>query len=384
MNDPRYSLRAATELTADQEGQWNQLASLSKVGRLYSSAAWSRMVTRSDRDAPTYFLLYEGGQLVAGVTGDLMPPGVPPQYDVEGMLRGGFIRTDLPPWEPAGPMMPCTTVVTRAGRAADFRLAPAASRETRVRQLQVLIDEIDRYGRERGARSAALLFTPHEAVEIAEAAEKNNFVGTSVSRSFYLDVGYSTLDEYFQQFPAKRRSVFRAERRRVENDSSVTQRVLPLADRMDDAARFGALNFAKYGETNFSDVERVRERNQLIVDELGDRARVLELLIDGDVVASLQFNTHDDIYYARLVGILDTVPKSLAVYFNLAFYSLVDLACGEQVKRIVYAQELPGAKTSRGCLAEVQDLWVRSEEPGMPARIRALGEAVDLDTSVIG
>jgi CelD/BcsL family acetyltransferase involved in cellulose biosynthesis len=384
IDEARLVFRADTALgTTADESAWDELPSLSKVGRLFSSPEWSRMVTKSDGEAPTYFRLYDGDRLVAGVTGDVMPPGIPPQYDVEGMLRGNFIKTDLPTWEPPAPMMPCLTVVTRAGRAADFRVSPAFERADRVRLLRALIRHIEQYGETEGAVSTALLFTPHEASELVEAVS-DRYVGASVSKSFYLDVDFGSLEEYFEQFDSKRRRVYRAERRKVTDTPGVELRVLPLADRMDEAARLGALNFAKYGQVDLADVAAIRSRNELIVDVLGSDARVMELLVDGELVASLQFNLHQHVYYARLVGILDSAPKPLAAYFNMVFYGLIDNALAEGVERIVYAQELASAKLSRGCRFETQDLWIRTDDPLVAERVKALHSAVDQFTSITG
>lgn len=380
-SDLTFSTRVGTSLDRAEEAQWSGLTSLSKVGRLYSSPEWARMVSISDGEAPTFFRLYRGDQLVAGLTADLLPPGIPAQYDIEGMLVGNFIVTGLQPWAPPAPLMPCMTVVTRAGRAADFRVHPSLGTEERTDSIRRLLEVVDRFGTEQGSRATALLFTPHEVEEIARAAE-SNFTGASISSSFFLDITFESLEDYFGGFASRKRAVLKKEYKRFNEDSRVSLQVLPLADCLDTAARLGALNFAKYGQVDLANVHALRARNETIVDVLGDSARALELTFEGEVMASLQFNTHDDIYYARLVGIQPTVPRELAPYFNMGFYALIKLAVAENAKRIVYAQELSVAKLSRGCSVEVQDLWIRSEMPEVADRLKAVGMVADISRSI--
>lgn len=354
------------QLSQKQRKQWDELASLSRVARLCSSAAWGDMVAVADGIAPTFFLLYEGEELVAGTVGDLMPRGVPAKYDVEQLLARGTS------WSPSRSLLPCLTLTTRAGDSCDIRIRDDERRDELV---GALLRHLVRYAYEDlEASGVALLLAPAET-ELLRIAEDVGFVGAVTDVSYYLDIDFDDFEGYLLRMPSKRRVTIRGERRKLRELGDFTFDVVPLAEHVDLYVHYAFANLRKYDMIGEGGQESMRRRAVETARQFGAAAQLLVMRRGGEPVGMTFIVDHGDQLNARVVGYDPDLPKPIAPYFQLTYYEVVELALARGRRRIVYGHELGAVKRSRGCQSEEQQLLLHEPAADVTTRLRELDTA---------
>lgn len=341
----QLSLSVSHDLTSDQAVEWDNLQSTVMAGRVYSSSRWFKFIAQADGVPTTLYRVYRGDRLVLGASGDIMPVGVPPQYDVGQMMRStGLSQEDA--------LLPSAVLTTRAGRTCDIRFDPTESTSARAEAFAFLISEFLDLAFAREAMSACLLHIPTSSWSADEALNLPGAAMVPTHRSYYLPVTFSSFDEYLASLSSGRRAAVRRERRKC--DEVVAFDLVPLAQNITSQSRLLAINAAKYGRE--ISAESLHLRAELLVEIFGAQAMCLEAVAEGLCVGALQVIVSDGVLHASMVGVDEAAPKHWFVYLNLCYVQLIEHALRMGCHRIDFAQEQGDLKTSRGCVVEQHGL----------------------------
>lgn len=343
------------------------------------------MAATSDGIPTTFFRLYDGASLVCGTVGDIMPPDVGDDYNVGTLLDGNSITGELPGSTDhiRDTVTPCLTLTTRAGRCADFRVDARRPHPDQVAAIVELIRHLESYAATSRAANLAILFLPESNRIVADAIASRGYNSVVLTENYHLDIMFASFEEYLARFSSARRNAIRREVRYLASDSDVRVEIKPLAEGTTNHVELGFGNLVKYEGVGPDARERIARRSELIIQEFGNSARVIELWMGRRCVASLQFTELDSRIYARFWGQLSGLPPRLAAYFQLCYYQLIPLALAEGMVGISYGFAMGYPKLSRGCHPEPMRLWLQYSPEAIFERLRLLSHTVRLPSMTL-
>jgi len=293
----------------------------------------------------------------------------------------------------AGSVLPLTDAA-RAARAALAVTAPAPARWTpnvvvmlpgyecipvgpaagSPAAVGALVDGALQLAADRGARTAAFLYTRPDAVVLAAVLTGRGFVPVPLSLSWDLPVPVDGLAGYLQSLPSRRRRTVGAELRRIAANGVEVRRLDPAQARTD--AVVGELTalrcqlVRKYRGDADEVIER-RRLDRIVHDVAAGRPLVFQAVAAGSPVGFALFAPHGREWHCLAMGFDYRDPRSRLAYFGTAFYGPVPAAAAGGVAQLSYGQGSGAAKRSRGCIATPLTGWVRSEDPEIMAAATA-------------
>lgn len=370
------TLRVQESLDHETAIAWTHLRSLQPSSRLGSSPRWISIVAKHDGYPIEHISLYQGRQLVGAATGNLMPREVGAHYSLASVLSGGSIvarnLTDVD----AGIVMPALTLTSRGMRGCDIRLDPSLNREDSHRVLTFLLEAVASNGVKRGARSTALLFAPeHPALLSALAAA--NYSWAPSGSTVVLSVPEGGFEAHAAMQPHKRRGVMRSERRRVRNDPAVSFSTRLLSEAVQEDVDLWVGNLVKYGEVTLDSAPVISARIHDTAEAFGDDAFVVEMRREGRLLGAVLVLREGDILFTRYCGTRPGNRRSDAVYFNILFYEMLDVAEDLGVALLSYGPDLAQSKISRGATVEKLIVAVHNPDVAVQDRLAELRETLE-------
>jgi len=335
--------KTASEVPAPD---WDALAG---ADDLYLSRRWLE-VAQAGGGAPfRYFLAMQAGRPAAAVPAVLADAGVPwitgradvllPRCAAEG-LPGAAALMERLGGKPASTLLPTLQVGGRhVGRSRVLGGGPDLVRE--------LIAGCEDEARSAGAATVTLPYVDERDVCLREVLSARGYA-CYVSGSYsWLEVPPGGFPQYAEGLPARRRRRVLAERRQIAAagvsagpeplDSGIIPRLADLEVAL--LARYGtpwpaARSAAALRET---------------MAAFGTDAFVVAARDAADIRGFALILRHRDRWYARQAGFDYEFQGNLPLYFEVAFYRLIELAADAGVPVIHYGLGSRDAKRSRGC-----------------------------------
>lgn len=336
----------AVDRIADVDAaEWDRLV---PAGAMYLRHAWLATLEGNEHFVPRYLLARDpAGRLVGALPTYLTDGRGSKLYDpfVHLLERAGRPSEERARWFPA------LLGGTRASFVNDLLLDPAGSDSSRRQCLTALVGAFDRAVAERGARSAAWMYTTTEATRSLMPLAGDAVV-LLAGASTRLRVTWDSLDAYCSSRSRNRAKAIRREIRRFRGSGAVVERGR-LADHYADAGPLLANVERRHGHDTTA--ARMTEVLRMKAAHVGDDAVVLLCRRDERLVAfSVVFPRGDELYVWGYGCDYDACGDDFE-YFNLVFYEPIEYAIETGRSTIHLGVESYEAKVARG--AEPVPLW---------------------------
>jgi len=239
---------------------------------------------------------------------------------------------------------------------------------------EVLLDGLQKVGREWGTRSTALLYLPDAEDPVGRASlEARGYVSTLIEARAVLPVRWNRFEDYVASLGTNRRHQVRKELRAIERMDLETLIVDGRElDRWSDVlAPLAAALMAKYG--NPSDVEREKDTFERVRRCLASFARVAVVRREGKPVCFALFYEADGVIYVSFSG---NDYSTQHAHFLASYYAPVAHAIRSGAVALDYGMGAHQTKVHRGCRLQPQRGFL-GLGTAVPAEVKELLERVE-------
>lgn len=217
--------------------------------------------------------------------------------------------------------------------------------------LDLMLNKIDYLCKREKILLSSFFPVPEYEKVLIERLQNFGYSKTYSVNSFYLDIQWSSLEEYIGSLESKVRKNVRREIKKCK-DSGVIIEKASLAD--DNATLLSNLY------SNLHSKYRPDEENPFAPSFFKNLARYAEdktkLFIakkNGRIIGFSLSLRHRDIMDVCMYGFEpNTQTRTDFTYFNLAYYAPIELAIREGIKRVNYQTTMDEVKLKRGCKIE--------------------------------
>ncbi len=259
------------------------------------------------------------------------------------------------------------------GGTTGLRVSPGLSGTHARRAIDEILAAVEPMARAKGARSVAFLYAAAEDLALRQALREHGYAEIGPAHHVaILRLTGQTFGDYLRRFGKRRRDSIRWERRKIaaagvqiqveELNPDLSREMMPLEAQL----------FRKYGHETHPD-EIARQLHDCVAREFGSAAKVITARADGALRGYAAFIEVNDVLYSRDTGYDYTWnSKGLPLYFELLFYSAIELALGSAKREIYYAQGSEQTKASRGCDLHPRYCYVKALDERTSAGLRNL------------
>ncbi|MGH3712137.1 MAG: GNAT family N-acetyltransferase [Micromonosporaceae bacterium] len=331
MTTPALRVERVDSLTEFGQTAWRQIEPASNF---YQSYVWTQVSEATARGSVAYHIARTAdGDLLGCLPVYQQPSGGNPGYDP------GRFGEGVAGW------FPHRLYGARSGYQQQLLMRQGLPDPARVAVLSALLAAADG---EASVRSASMPFlvARSDADLVAAAAPAGwEIVPDGVTAA--LDLPGTSLDEYLESLPAKRRSSVRREIR-AYSEYGFTTSEARLSECTGLVAQMATRTQRRHGSTVTE--ERMREALSHQVRYADDRSWVLQARHGQDCLGVVLHYRYGDQLYMRMVGVDTDVAliRSAAVYFTLTFYHPVRRARDLGIRRLWFGPGAVAAKTRRG------------------------------------
>lgn len=339
---------------------WDRLA---RGADIALSFGWVR-ITETTGDAETiYFALERTGSMVGVLPATIAQPDAPwlltrtdavlVQCADDGDESAGRIRASLTT-EPAEALLPGLVLGGRHAGRTSLVQDPSLTED----EIDELIASAEDFARSRDLKSLAFLYVDDRDEKLRACLEARGYERWVSGIDSDLSLPGGGFEPYLAQFPSRRRSKIRIDRKLVM-DSTFRIRSIDLSDEtLWRAAELEHMLFAKYGIDNWS-TERSYRGLTGARENLNRPFIVVAEDEDGEMIGfSLVAEFHGE-WYAVRAGFDYDKQNGVPLYYELVYYSLIEMAGSEGVTKIHYGMGSVKAKAIRGCVGTVQHGYLK-------------------------
>jgi len=230
--------------------------------------------------------------------------------------------------------------------------------------------------RAAGLRSVAFFYVPPEDLALRRALVRRGYVEFGPNHNVaVLRVGGQAFDEYLSGFGKRRRDSIRWERRKIaaagvqigceELTTDLSRQMLPLEAQL----------YAKYGHDVYPE-EMARILHESVIRQYGGSAPVITARAAGVLRGYAAFIRVNKALYSRDTGYDYTWPIRLPLYFEVLFYSAIELAMKSGIREINYSYGSEDTKVSRGCDLRPRLGYLKAFDPGAAAELARLSSGL--------
>jgi predicted N-acyltransferase len=333
--------------------EWNRLAG----DNPFFSHGWllSCELCWLARAQPVYFTWRRDGNLMGGAVCHRVEPS-PTVETLDDMLLGRLRPTASRLGVSFLPALVCGSP-QGYGRHIGFAegLSPGGRAEVVTALLNAMEAEADRL-----AVRLSFVQTLESEPELITELRQRRYLECRNVPVAVLDVTWKSMDEYFADIPARRRRVYRRERRR-NLDAGVSIR--PADPAAVPEPRFRELidaNARQYGAAGMPfSPPFLRE----LVANMGESALLLEAR-QGEVLIGAHLALRQGRALAAFaIGVDPELGGENYTYFELGYYSMIERAIGLSIERIYFGRGMEEVKTRRGCRLEAASIFSRVGGP---------------------
>jgi uncharacterized protein len=235
-----------------------------------------------------------------------------------------------------------------------------------------VLDGAEEMARTAGVRSVAFFYVPPEELVLRRALVQRGYTEFGPNHNVaVLGVRGQNFDDYLSGFGKRRRDSIKWERRKIaaagvqigceELTSDLSRQMLPLEAQL----------YAKYGHHVYPE-EMARILHEAVIIKYGGSAPVITARADGALRGYAAFIQLNNALYSRDTGYDYTWPVRLPLYFEVLFYSAIELAMKSGVREIHYSYGSEETKVSRGCDLRPRLGYLKALDPDAAAELARL------------
>lgn len=225
-----------------------------------------------------------------------------------------------------------------------------------------MVDQIlasaEEFARHRGLRSLAFLYVDARDEILLDCLGKRGYERWGSGTDSDLTLPGDGFEAYLSQFPSRRRSKIRNDRKLVESSDFRIRRAELSEEILRRAAELESILFAKYGIEDWTP-ERSYRGLVGARDNLNNPFMMVAENPAGDMIGfSFVAEFHDE-WYAVRAGFDYEKQSGVPLYYELVYYTLIDMADAHDIKKIHYGMGSVEAKALRGCVGTAQYGYVK-------------------------
>jgi hypothetical protein len=312
------------------------------------AAAWGFHV-----DEPFWWPFVRTDLTLARLAGDRLTPDA---------VSGAMLRS----------LLPNIYLGAYRGGTSVLRVHPGLDEETARRAIGEVVDGIEAIARARGVSSTAFLYLPPADRLVRQVLLDHGYLAIGpVHNVAVFQVRGQTFDDYLRGFGKRRRDSIRWERRKIAAagvdvgvevlSPQLSEEMLPLERQL----------YRKYGHP-FYPAEYNRKLHAAIRREYGADAWAITARSAGVLRGYASFLQLNKTLYSRDTGYDYTWRGDLPLYFELLFYSAIELAMRTGVREIQYSYGSEQTKASRGCELQPRVGYVKAFDERTAGGLRRL------------
>jgi predicted N-acyltransferase len=240
--------------------------------------------------------------------------------------------------------------------------------------LNLISEKIDDICREKRILFSSFLFVSEFDEILMSSLNDLGYSGFKGKTTFYLDVQWSTFEDYLKSLKQMNRHSIRREMRKCA-ENGVTIREGDLGDISEELPHLVSNLISKYGNNMsnpfdtgfFSKIDQyARDKTKLFVAER-----------DHDVIGFSLCLRQKDAVDVFMCGFDYQVQTSTDfTYFNLCYYTPIQWSINEGIKKIYYRGKSERAKLYRGCKLESTYSFVKCHDAVLRLWIKVLRNSI--------
>lgn len=363
---PTAQVRELASVTEIPEHEWNRLV---PEENFYLSHRWLRTLERNSAIPARYLVLRGNDNEILGTLPFYLAssPGTNMLSDPGAVLATVTSSGSATDW------LPSLLCGARVGYSCDLLLAPHQPSPAAAGTVRTLVDALEQRAHELAVAGCAFLYL-NQSGQRRILPQLAGWVSLFASAEAWLDVPWTSFEDYLTWLPASRRSIVRRDVHRFQQGPCVVQEG-SLASWYEQAAQLQVNVQRKYAHP--ANVSAMSEMFSGWADDVGD-CSVVFLCLRGNLLVgySLAFRWGGTLYL-RSAGMDYGQLTGSAEYFNVTYYAPIRYAIRHGLRRIHFGMESFRPKCLRG--ARLSPLWsaVRAHQPvscDLPAALRSWNE----------
>jgi len=323
---------------------------------LYHSPKWLRMEEQIGIARPFHVLsVPEGSPAAAAATWGLVvdESAFWPFMRIDTVLSDLLDDRQVPQTaevkEALGALMPSAYLGALRGGTNRLQIRPGLDPAAARAAATEVLDGVEAMAAGEGLRSAAFFYLPPEEELLRQVLRDRGYAefGPLINVSVLTITG-DTFADYLRRFGKRRRDSIRWERRNIgragvqisveDLSPGLIEEMLPLEAQL----------YRKYGHASHP-TEMARQLHQMVLPAYGRAARVITARADGGLRGYAAFIQVNQTLYSRDTGYDYGWEPKLPLYFEVLFYSAIELAMRSGAAQINYSYASDAPKASRGC-----------------------------------
>lgn len=258
------------------------------------------------------------------------------------------------------------------GGTTKLRLHPALDDARARAAVAGLLAGAEDLARDLGLRSITFLYTDPQDTLLRELLVGSGYAEFGPTHHVaVLTVKGSSFADYLSGFGKRRRDSIRWERRKIA-EAGVRIAVEELTEELGEQMRpLEAQLFKRYGHRDYPAQVMRYLHGSVARDYQGD-TRVITARSEGVLRGYASFIQCEDVLYSRDTGYDYEWKKDLPLYFEVLFYSAIELAMRSGIREICYSVGSESTKASRGCDLYPRIGYVKALDPVTAAGIDRL------------
>jgi predicted N-acyltransferase len=213
--------------------------------------------------------------------------------------------------------------------------------------IDVLIAALERYSDAIDSHCVAFLWVDGTQDLLLSVLQRRQYRIAFSGAEERLSIRWTSLYEYFQSFSVTKRHHFKKEVARFLETGLQVRSDIPWESVADRALDLAMKLQKKHGHD--LEADRLAHRFRSLINRLGTRSVTLTVWQEDELVAFVTSFQHGNILYPKLAGFDYEKTSKGYVYFNVAYYHLIELAIELGVREINYGSGTHEAKLMRGC-----------------------------------
>ena len=270
-------------------------------------------------------------------------------------------------------LMPNAYLGALRGGTTRLPVRPDLDGPQALRAIGEVLAGTEEMARSAGVRSVAFFYVPPEDLALRQALIQRGYTEFGPNHNVaVLRVPGQAFDDYLGGFGKRRRDSIRWERRKIaaagvqigceQLTSDLSRQMLPLEAQL----------YAKYGHHVYPE-EMARILHESVIKKYRNSAPVITARAAGVLRGYAAFIQVNKALYSRDTGYDYTWSERLPLYFEVLFYSAIELAMKSGVREIHYSYGSEDTKASRGCDLRPRLGYLKALDKAAAAELARLG-----------
>lgn len=213
-----------------------------------------------------------------------------------------------------------------------------------------LLDEVERMADRYGLRCIVFPWVADTNDALSSRLKERGYIRLYGKPVFEIPLGWSSFEEYLNALSRNKRHAIRKERRRFQERGLRVREcgAKEALSRIDEFSSVVHHHLQRFRDGNsFTETRNVLSA---MYHHMPEFTRTYYVELEGNVVAYLLSLFKVGVHHPKYVGIADRGENIPYLYFNLAYYDLIESSIrSRDVRRIYYGYAAEEVKLQRGC-----------------------------------